>query len=148
MVLKYSGGQQHIQEDLFASRESAHLPVYFSIDRKDRRAAGINAQVQRWKFKKKYAFPPPQLIPLISAKIRDFGGSQLLILITPFWTRSAWLPELLQLSIQPPLLLPDCPDTVMDLNRGNAIPSLSKLRLTPWLLCSEYYGKRGPIICH
>ena len=41
------------QVDLFASRESAHLPVYFSIYRKDRRAAGINALVQRWKFKKK-----------------------------------------------------------------------------------------------
>ena len=108
------------QVNLFASRESAHLPVYFSIDRKDRRAAGINALVQRWKFRKKYGFPPPQLIPLILAKVRDFGGSQLLILITPFWTRSAWLPELLQLSIQPPLLFPDRPDTVMDLNRGNA----------------------------
>ena len=133
------------QVNLFASRELAHLPVYFSIDRKDRRATGINALEQRWKFKKKYAFPPPQLIPLILAKMRDFGGSELLILITTFWTRSAWLPELLQLSIQPPLLLSDRPDTVMDLYRGNAPPSLSKLRLTPWLLCGEYYGKMEPI---
>ena len=55
MVLVSSGGQQDIQEDgqsrakvdLFVSRESAHLPVYFSIYRKDMRAAGINALVQR-----------------------------------------------------------------------------------------------------
>ena len=65
-------GRAHV--DLFASRESAHLPVYFSIDRKDRRAAGINALVQRWKFKKKYAFPPPQLIPMILAKMRETSG--------------------------------------------------------------------------
>ena len=34
------GGQQNTQVDLFASCESAHLPVYFSIYRKDRRAEG------------------------------------------------------------------------------------------------------------
>ena len=62
--------------DLFTLRESAHLPVYFSIDRKDRRTAGTNALVQRWKFKKKYAFPPPQLIPLILAKMRETSMTQ------------------------------------------------------------------------
>ena len=64
------------QVDLFTSRESAHLPVYFSRDRKDRRAAGINAPVQRWKFKKKYAFPLPQLILLILAKMRETSKTQ------------------------------------------------------------------------
>ena len=77
--------------DLFASRKSTHLPVYLPIDRKDRRAVGINASAQRWKFKKKYAFSPPQLIPLLLAKMREILG--VLILITPFLTRSAWLSE-------------------------------------------------------
>ena len=34
------GGRQDTQVDLFASRESAHLPVYFSIYMKDRGAEG------------------------------------------------------------------------------------------------------------
>ena len=75
VVNRIFGKMGRAQVDLFASRESAHLPVYFSIDRKDRRVAEINALIQRWQFKKKYASPPPQLIPLILAKIRDFGGS-------------------------------------------------------------------------
>ena len=60
MVPGSLGGQQDTQVDLCASRESAHLPVYFSIYRKDKR--GINALVQRRKFKKKYAFSPPDSV--------------------------------------------------------------------------------------
>ena len=40
MVPESSGDEQDTQIDLFASRESAHLPVYFPIYRKDRRAEG------------------------------------------------------------------------------------------------------------
>ena len=40
MVLESSGGEQDTQVDLFASRESAHPPVYFSIYRKDMGAEG------------------------------------------------------------------------------------------------------------
>ena len=40
VVPESSGGQQDTQVDLFASREWANLPVYFSIYRKDRRAEG------------------------------------------------------------------------------------------------------------
>ena len=69
----------------------------FLYRRKGQESSGINALVQRWKFKKfMYEFPLPfnQLIPLIFYKMREFTG--VLILMTPFWTR---LPELFQLSI-------------------------------------------------
>ena len=61
MVPESSGGQPDTQVDLFPSHESAHLPVYFHIQ-EGQESRGINALVQRWKFKKKYAFPFPQLI--------------------------------------------------------------------------------------
>ena len=83
------------------------------------------------------------LMLMILAKMRETSG--VLFMITPFWTTSVWLPELLQLSIQPPLLLPDHQDTVIDLNRKNALPSLSKLKLTAWLSCSEHYSEMEPI---
>ena len=40
VVPESSGGQQDTQVDLFASRKSAHLPVHFSIYRKEGRAKG------------------------------------------------------------------------------------------------------------
>ena len=53
-----------------------------------------------------------------------------LIMITLFWTESAWLPELPQLSMLPPFRLPDRPNAVADLISGNPLPSPSELRLT------------------
>ena len=78
--------------DLFASRKSAQLPVYFSPDKKDRRAAGINALVQPWNFSRMYAFLPHQLILLVLARMKKIKG--VLMLVTLFWTRSVWLTEL------------------------------------------------------
>ena len=109
--------------DLFAPRRSSHLPIYFSVERRAGKSAGFNALNQDWNFRRMYASPPPQPIPLILAKLRGCRG--VLIMVTPFWTRSAWLPELLQLSMVPPLRLPDRPNTVTDLTSGNPLPSLS-----------------------
>ena len=58
------------QIDLFDFRKSDHLPVYFSLDKKDRRAAGINALVQHWNL---YAFPH-QLISLVLVMIKEIKG--------------------------------------------------------------------------
>ena len=79
------------QVDLFASRRSALPPQYFSIDRKDKKALGVDALELTWKFQLMYAFPPPQLIPMISAKIRMTKAT--LILVAPFWTKARCLPN-------------------------------------------------------
>ena len=60
----------------------------------------------------------------------------MLIIITLFWTRSACLPDLLQLSIVTPLRLPGRLNTVTDLPLENPLPSLRKLRLTLKSTCS------------
>ena len=59
---------------------------------KDRRAAGIDALVQPWNFSRMYAFLPHQLILLVLATMKEIKG--VLMLVTPSWTRSVWLPEL------------------------------------------------------
>ena len=123
------------QVDLFASQRSALLPQYFSIDRKDKKALGIDALEQTWKFQLMYAFPPPQLIPMVLAKIRMTKAT--LILVAPFWTRASWLPELIQLSVEKPYRFPAVQSTVKDLTTGRDLPSLSKLRLTVWLILAE-----------
>ena len=58
----------HPQFDIFASNRSAQVETYFSLDRRDKLSAGTNALNQTWVFYLMYAFPPPQIIPLILAK--------------------------------------------------------------------------------
>ena len=66
--------------------------TYFSLDRRDHHSAGTNALNQPWTFKRMYAFPPPQIIPLILARMMECRGA--LVLVTPFRSREAWIPEL------------------------------------------------------
>ena len=124
--------------DLFASNRSAQVERYFMLDWKDKRATWINALEREWDFKLMYAFPPPQLIPRILDRMNEHRGT--LILITPSWTRVAWLPELIQMSMKQPLRLPLQQSTVSDLSTGSDLPSLSKFRLTVWTICGNLPG--------
>ena len=76
-----------------------------------------NALNQPWTFKHIYAFPPPQIIPLILARMRECKGT--LVLVTSFWSRTAWLPELLHMSVQAPFRLLQLPNTVRNLSTGS-----------------------------
>ena len=67
--------------DLFASSRSAKVRNYFTLDKRDSRALGVNALQLPWEFIRMYAFLPPQLILLILAKMRPSTAS--LILVTP-----------------------------------------------------------------
>ena len=131
------------QIDLFASRRSAQVKTYFSLDWRDNHSAGTNALNQSWTFKHMYAFPPPQVIPLILGRMRECKGT--LILVTPFWSRAAWSPELLQMAVPAPLRLPQHLSTVRDLSTGRPLPSLQKLKLTVWLICGKHLEARGQI---
>ena len=129
--------------DLFASNRSAQVERYFTLDRRDKKAAGINALEKEWDFELMYAFPPPQLISRILDRMNEHRET--LILIIPFWTRAAWLPELIQMSMKQPLRLPLQQSTVSDLSTGRDLPSLSKLRLTVWTICGKPSRSREQI---
>ena len=72
----------HPQIDLFASNRSAQVETYFSLDRRDKLSTGTSALNQTWAFNLMYAFPPPHIIPLILARMKECKGT--LILVTPF----------------------------------------------------------------
>ena len=94
MVPEQVGGAEDIlvlrnpSIDLFASRGSAQVPVYNTLDRTDRTAAGVNALQQDLRFRLMYAFPPPQPIPLFLGKLKGKSGK--VILITNFLVMAAW----------------------------------------------------------
>ena len=60
VVTESLDGQKNTQVDLFASRVGSPSSIFLHIQ-EGQESKEINALVQRWKFKKKYAFPPPQL---------------------------------------------------------------------------------------
>ena len=90
-----------------------------------------------------YSFPPPQIIPLTLAKKKECKGT--LTLVTPFWSRTAWLAELLQISVLAHLRLPPHQSTTRDLTTGRNLPSLQKLKLTVWLICGTPSRTKGLI---
>lgn len=95
------------QIDLFANRLNTQLPTFFSW-KPDPQGLATDAFQQAWSMGRHYAFPPFCLIMKTLAKIREEGGD--LILITPVWPTQAWYPLLLEMSVSPPVLLPQLPN--------------------------------------
>ena len=60
--------------DLFASKMTSQLPVYFSLDRHDHQARAVDALRQTWDFRMMYAFPPPCMILTVIQKFRQSRG--------------------------------------------------------------------------
>lgn len=95
------------QIDLFANRLNTQLPDFFSW-RPDPQGLASDAFQQMWNTGRHYAFPPFCLIMKTLAKLREEGGN--LLLITPVWPTQPWYPVLLDMSIAPPVLLPQTPN--------------------------------------
>ena len=118
--------------DLFASRATAQLTTYFSLDRRDRQSWGVDALAQQWDFDAMYAFPPPSLILSVLQKFRRSKGK--LLLVAPFWVDAHWLPEVLSLLYREPRRLRYRHRLVINTTTGLPLPSLNRLRLTVWPL--------------
>ena len=90
--------------DLFASRQNAQLPRYYSYWA-DPDAAGRDALSQNWELDGNcFAHPPFALITHVLRRIRELGIS--ITLVAPLWPAQPWMALLMSMSEQPPLLLP------------------------------------------
>ena len=87
------------QIDLFASRLTRQLNKYVSW-RPDPGTIYVDAFTMNWTNLIAYAFPPFNLIPLISKK-----EMATLILIAPLWSAQSWWPLLIDLVIDYPVYL-------------------------------------------
>ena len=61
--------------------------------------------IQNWNIGLPYAFPPFSMISRVLLKIKQ-ECVPLLILIAPVWSTQPWYPELLNLCVREPVLLP------------------------------------------
>ena len=119
--------------DLFASRDTAHCPRWFSLTELD--CLGIDALAHPWPRTLLYAFPPLSLIlPTLHRVLRD--GHQVL-LVAPFWPARTWFPLLLSLCLGPPWRLPDRLDLLTQLGGRVWHPNPRRLQLCLWSLGSR-----------
>jgi hypothetical protein len=86
------------------------LPQFFSW-MPDPKAIALDVLQQDWSYEKSYAFPPFCLIMWSLAKLRAQGAE--LILVTPLGPTQAWYPNLLNLSVSLPVLLPMSPSLLL-----------------------------------
>jgi hypothetical protein len=89
--------------DLFASQENRQLEKYFSWMH-DPNACGIDALTQDWSTLNGFANPPFALIGRILNKVRLESAT--ITLIAPIWVGAPWFPDLLDMSIEQPIMLP------------------------------------------
>ncbi len=81
------------QVDLFASPESSHCQLYFSLTEGP---LGTDALAHSWpRALRKYAFPPVSLLAQTLCKLRE--DEEQVLLVAPHWPTRTWFPELISL---------------------------------------------------
>ncbi|XP_075948231.1 uncharacterized protein LOC142950206 [Anarhichas minor] len=115
--------------DLFASRENAHCPRFFSLS--DVNAPlGVDALAHSWPNMLLYAFPPLSLISPTLTRVREQGLS--LILIAPRWPSKHWVAEIIQLLADEPWPLPIRRDLLSQAGGEIYHPHPDRIALWAW----------------
>ncbi len=90
------------QVDMFASPESSHCQLYFSLTEGP---LGTDALAHSWpRALRKYAFPPVSLLAQTLCKLRE--DEEQVLLVAPHWPTRTWFPELISLATAPPWRIP------------------------------------------
>ena len=90
--------------DLFATSMNHRLPAYFSLV-VDPQALATDAMTQFWDGLQAYAFPPFGFIPNVLAKVRQSRNLEVTP-VAPYWPLKSWFPDILELLVDIPVLLP------------------------------------------
>ena len=118
-------------------RQSPLLDLFFALPRPS--VGGHGRLLQSWDGLQAYAFPPFAIIPRVLAKLRESQGTEL-TLVAPHWAQRLWFLDLLQLSLAPPVILPDRPDLLLLPRYRLLYPGLHRLRLYAWRLSGGLPG--------
>ncbi len=86
------------QVDLFASLETSHCQLFYSLTEG---TLGTDALAHSWpRGLRKYAFPPVSLLAQTLCKVRE--EEEQILLVAPYWPTRTWFPELMLLVTAPP----------------------------------------------
>ncbi len=120
--------------DLFASRETTHCPLFFSMMR-DSPPLGTDAMAHQWPQGLLYAFPPFVLLHQLLQRVQVEEVN--LILVAPNWPQMIWFAEIAPLLQGQPWELPIRRDLLSQAQGTLFHPFPQGLRLWAWPL-------RGP----
>ena len=120
------------QIDLFATRFNHKLPLFVSPV-PDPMVTAVDALSLSWKNLDAYAFPPTAILGKVVEKLQD-SPYQRLIIIAPGWPNMTWFWDLVEMSSQIPLLLPQLPNLPTQPFNQTPHRSLTNLNLHAWLL--------------
>ena len=120
------------QIDLFATRFNNKLPLFVSPV-PDPQATAVDALSLPWEDLDAYTFPPTAILGKVVEKLQDTPCTRI-ILIAPGWPNMPWFWDLVVMSSQIPLSLPNLPNLLTQ--SFNQIPprNLTNLNLHAWLL--------------
>uniref|UniRef100_A0A8D9EUF8 Reverse transcriptase RNase H-like domain-containing protein n=1 Tax=Cacopsylla melanoneura TaxID=428564 RepID=A0A8D9EUF8_9HEMI len=118
--------------DLFASRRSAVVPSYVSLNPDDHQALFVDALSRPWNFDLAWVFPPPPLIPLVLQHLETATGT--FLLVTPRWEKTFWRPDVKARAVDAPIKLKDLSRTLLDLSTNKPPPDVQDLQLEVWKL--------------
>ena len=121
--------------DPFATSQNFRLPNFVSPF-PDPLAIATDAFLFSWDHKDLYAFPPFPMIRKVLNKLCQAQGTSL-ILIAPFWPRKEWFPDLIQVTVDAPRLLPTRRDLLRQPHFHRFHNGLHTLQLTAWKLSSD-----------
>ncbi|XP_043992837.1 uncharacterized protein LOC122842759 [Gambusia affinis] len=117
--------------DLFATEESTHCPLWFSLTGAAG-ALGQDALAHPWPRVLLYAFPPLSLIWPTLQRVLEEGHRMLLV--APYWPAQPWFPLLWNLCHGVPWCLPTRRDLLSQLGGQIWHPDPRRLRLWVWPL--------------
>ena len=131
------------QVDLFATRFNNKLPLFVSPV-PDPLATAVDALSLPWEDLDAYAFPPAAILGKVVEKLQDTPCKRI-ILIAPGWPNMPWFSDLVTMSSQIPLTLPDVPNHLTQ--PFNQIPhrNLTNLNLHAWLLEPQQSKSRASL---
>ena len=118
--------------DLFATRFNHKLPRFVSPV-PDQSAWEVDALSLPWEDLDAYGFPPTALLHQVVTKLLDHGFRRL-ILIAPGWPNMPWFWDLVNMSAQIPLLLPQVSNLITQPFNQCPHRDLPNLNLHAWLL--------------
>ena len=129
--------------DLFATRFNNKLPQFVSPV-PDPQAWAVDALSLSWEDLDPYAFPPAAILGKVVEKLQDYPCNRI-ILIAPGWPNMPWFWDLVAMSSQIPLCLPNIPNLVSQPFNQVLHRNLSNLNLHAWLLEPQQSRSRASL---
>ena len=118
----------------FHNSANKQMKHYFSPIRDDQ-ARGEDALAQSWEGMDAYAYPPTPIIHAVLGKIRMEKNLKV-TLIAPYSPKAVWYPELLELLIEKPFIIPPIRDLLSQPLSGILHPNPAVLGLRAFRLSS------------